>query len=163
MVPNFSFPESRRYFISGTDYDSHINLNKVKYEETGKPVKSLKSPYFFLNYSQICLVLVSHHTMALYNGFPVSSQHTTVSRWLQMPNPWILDTSNPSYLFSCSLLSTLSMASWVFCSISMGSCSSQPSCGVICLCWIISLSTSFPLVSKTENLVEVVDWSIEAT
>lgn len=106
-------------------------------------------------------VLESHHTIALYQGLPVSaSQQTTVYLWLQRPKPRIYSTLKPSWPFI--LLMTAATACFTESLIYIGSCSSQPSCWLICLCGTIYWSTSVPSNRNSENLVEVVDWSREA-
>ncbi len=48
IVPILILPEAIRSLIYGTFSDNQISLKRLKYDETGKPVNNLKSPYFFL-------------------------------------------------------------------------------------------------------------------
>lgn len=99
-----------------------------KYESKIRPVfcliKSVLPSSF--NLSQYDDVLLSCHTIALYIGAPVFLFHTTVvSLWLVIPTAAISFDEIPEFLTHS--LRTADCVS----NISLGLCSTQPSCGKI--------------------------------
>ena len=84
------------------------------------------------------------------------SQITAVSRWLV----------KPSASMSCSLMSSSASASLkarrVLRQISIGSCSTQPFCGMCWACSNCDWATTLPSVRVMHTRVDVVPWSIAA-